>query len=455
MEQRYSGYKDSGVEWVSKIPKGWIKSRIRMVGDLYGGLTGKKGDDFNNEENSSNKPFIPFTNIFNNTYISKDHFQLVNVEVGENQNRVQKYDLFFLMSSESYEDLGKSSILLEEVDELYLNSFCKGYRIKDKRVYPLFLNFQLLGQLHKEMISIEGNGFTRINLRQDRLLDVPVFIPPFSEQQKIVEFLDDKTQKIDNLLQQKERKIELLKEKRTSLINHVVTKGLNPNVEMKDSGVEWIGEIPNHWKTSKLGFYTTKIGSGSTPRGGSEVYVDEGVPFIRSQNVHFDGLKLDNVSFIEPQVHLSMKGSCVVKDDVLLNITGGSIGRCCVVNLDQEMNVNQHVSIIRTNHQLVNFYLNYIIGSDVGQSQVRFNLTGGNREGLTIEGICDFRITIPTIKEQQQIVEYLDEQTKEIDDLVELEQKKIELLKEYRQSLISEVVTGKIRVCEEDLTEIN
>jgi type I restriction enzyme S subunit len=444
--KRYDSYKDSGVEWMTEIPSNWEKSRIRMVGDLYGGLTGKKGSDFNDEDNSSNKPFVPFTNIFNNTYISKDHFQYVNVEENENQNRVLKYDLFFLMSSESHEDLGKCSILLEDVEELYLNSFCKGFRIKDSKVYPLFLNYQLLGSLHKEMISVEGNGFTRINLRQDRLLDIPVFIPPLSEQQQIVSFLDTKTSLIDSLIEKTQRKIELLKEKRTSLINELVTKGLNPNVEMKDSGVEWIGEIPSHWRTSKLGFYTTKIGSGSTPRGGSEVYVDSGVPFIRSQNVHFDGLKLDNISHIEPETHQSMKGSTVIKDDVLLNITGGSIGRCCLVNIEGEMNTNQHVSIIRTTKNLLNIFLIYILNSDVGQSQVVYNISGGNREGLTIEGIRDFRITLPPLNEQQQIVEYLDEQTQLIDKTISIEEKRIELLKEYRQSLISEVVTGKRKV---------
>mgnify|MGYP000100186535 CR=1 FL=1 len=282
---RYDLYKDSGVEWMNKIPSNWEKSRIRMVGDLYGGLTGKKGSDFNDEDNSSNKPFVPFTNIFNNTYISKDHFQYVNVEEGENQNRVLKNDLFFLMSSESYEDLGKCSILLEDVEELYLNSFCKGYRIKDSRVYPLFLNYQLLGSLHKEMISIEGNGFTRINLRQDRLLDIPVFIPPTSEQQQIVSFLDTKTSLIDSLIEKTQRKIELLKEKRTSLINEVVTKGLNPNVEMKDSGVEWIGEIPSHWETIKLKYQgEVIIGLSYSP----ENVVDEGEEstlVMRSSNV--------------------------------------------------------------------------------------------------------------------------------------------------------------------------
>lgn len=444
--KKYDSYKDSGVEWIGEIPTKWERTRLRFTGRLYGGLTGKSGDDFNQDDNPNNKPYIPYTNIFNNTYISKNHFHYVVLGKDEKQNRVKKFDLFFLMSSETYQDLGKPCILIEDVDELYLNSFCKGFRIDKDYLNPLFLNYQLLGQVHKELISIEGRGFTRINLRQDRLSCTPLFIPPISEQQQIVQFLDNKTSLIDSLIEKTQRKIELLKEKRTSLINHIVTKGLNSKEEMKDSGVEWIGEIPNHWMTSKLGFYTTKIGSGSTPRGGSEIYVETGISFIRSQNVHFNGLKLDNVSHIEHSIHKSMKGSTVVKDDVLLNITGGSIGRCCVVNIDSEMNVNQHVSIIRTRDKLLNFYLNYILSSDVGQSQVIYNISGGNREGLTIEGIRDFRITIPLFSEQQQIVEYLDVQTTIIDTTITKEQKRIELLKEYRQSLISEVVTGKIKV---------
>ena len=224
---KYDSYKHSGFEWMNQIPNSWSLSRIRFVGDLYGGLTGKKGDDFNNDENPKNKPFVPFTNIFNNTYISKNHFQYVNIEEGEKQNRVLSNDIFFLMSSETYEDLGKCSILLDDVDELYLNSFCKGYRIKDKRVFPLFLNYQLLGSLHKEMISIEGNGFTRINLRQDRLLDIPVFIPPLQEQNQIVEFLDTKTTLIDTLIEKTQQKIELLKEQRISVTNQSIVQTQN------------------------------------------------------------------------------------------------------------------------------------------------------------------------------------------------------------------------------------
>jgi type I restriction enzyme S subunit len=215
--------KDSGVEWIGEIPESWKITSLGKIGTLYGGLTGKSGDDFRSEENPMNKPFIPFTNIFNNTYISKDHFQYVVVGDNEKQNRVKKFDLFFLMSSEGYDDLGKSSILIEDVEEVYLNSFCKGFRVQRLDVYPLFLNYQLLGDTHKKLISIEGNGFTRINLRQDRLKETPIFLPSFQEQQEIVEYLDKNTKEIDDLVSMEQKKIELLKEYRQSLISEVIT----------------------------------------------------------------------------------------------------------------------------------------------------------------------------------------------------------------------------------------
>jgi type I restriction enzyme S subunit len=215
--------KDSGVTWIGKIPEGWEKLSLGKIGTFYGGLTGKSGDDFRSENNPMNKPFIPFTNIFNNTYISKSHTQNVVIEYNEKQNRVKRFDIFFLMSSEGYDDLGKSSILIDEIEELYLNSFCKGFRIKKLDIYPLFLNYQLLGYSHRKIISIEGNGFTRINLRQDRLKETPIFFPTLKEQQEIVEYLDKHTKEIDDLVSMEQRKIELLKEYRQSLISEVIT----------------------------------------------------------------------------------------------------------------------------------------------------------------------------------------------------------------------------------------
>ena len=440
--KRYDSYKDSGVEWMNKIPSNWEKSRIRMVGDLYGGLTGKKGSDFNDEDNSSNKPFVPFTNIFNNTYISKDHFQYVNVEENENQNRVLKNDLFFLMSSESYEDLGKSSILLEDVEELYLNSFCKGFRIKDSKVYPLFLNYQLLGSLHKEMISIEGNGFTRINLRQDRLLDITVFIPPFSEQQQIVSFLDSKTSLIDSLIEKTQRKIELLKEKRTSLINEVVTKGLNPNVEMKDSGLEWIGKIPSHYQIGKLKHICNEnqrsLSNSTNP--------NYELNYIEISDVNSEGV----IGNPTPYIFSESPSRCrriVQKGDVIVSTVRTYLKSIGLIDEEvEDLICSTGFSVLSPNIEINSKYLFYLLRTEWFISMVISKSEGVSYPSIQSEKLMNIDVVFCKISEQQQIVEYLDEQTQLIDNTISLEEKRIELLKEYRQSLISEVVTGKRKV---------
>lgn len=215
--------KYSGIEWVGKIPTDWDVLKLKRVGKIYGGLTGKSGDDFGQEDSPLNKPYIPYTNIYKNTYISREHFDLVSIEPEETQNNVKRLDLFFLMSSENYDDLGKTSILVDDVGELYLNSFCKGFRVNNPKVNPLFLNYQLNGDVFKKLISINGFGFTRINLRQDKLLSISILLPPLKEQEQIVMYLDKKLKLIDESILKEEKRIELLKEYKKSLISEVVT----------------------------------------------------------------------------------------------------------------------------------------------------------------------------------------------------------------------------------------
>jgi type I restriction enzyme S subunit len=435
---KYQSYKPSGVEWIGEIPEKWRISKFKYVSKLYTGNSLNDEQKLLYESDDENHfPYVSSKDIDLNTR-NVNYNNGLRIPKENNPLKVSPKDSFLLCVEGG--SSGRKMVYLDR-EVCFVNKLCSFKSVENTRFQYYFIqssNFQ-----DKFRLSLSGliGGVSISTLR-----DFELVLPSIQEQHQIVQFLDEKTVLIDKLISTKERKITLLKEQRTSLINQVVTKGLNPNVKMKDSGVEWIGEIPEHWKISKLGFYTTKIGSGSTPKGGSEIYPDSGIPFIRSQNVHFNGLRLSDVSFIDFDTHKSMKGSKVIKNDVLLNITGGSIGRCCIVEVEGEMNVNQHVSIIRTTLELVNYFLNYILSSDLGQSQVLFNLTGGNREGLTIDGIRNFRITIPPMKEQLQMVQHLNFKTKEIYDLIQLEQKKIDLLKEYRQSLISEVVTGKIKV---------
>lgn len=213
--------------------------------------------------------------------------------------------------------------------------------------------------------------------------------------------------------------------------------------EYKDSGVKWIGEIPGHWKTPKLNRVVSKVGSGSTPRGGSEVYIDEGIKFLRSQNIHFEGLNLDSVVYIPDSINEQMKNTQVQPFDVLLNITGGSIGRCFYVDDTLgKANVNQHVCIIRP--LSVNYrFLKYFLQSNSGQSQVWF-YQKGDREGLSAESIKTFRLPLPPLPEQEAIVTYLDTKVAKIDEYISIAEKKIAALEELRQTIITEAVTRGI-----------
>ncbi len=309
----------------------------------------------------------------------------------------------------------------------------------------LFYNLKSSEQYFKDM-SV-GMGIPHVNPHE--LLNFSFFIPSFQEQTAIASYLDRKTAEIDELIADKKRLLELYEEEKTAIINQAVTKGINPDVKMKDSGIEWLGEIPVHWEVKRLKRIISKAGSGITPRGGAEVYKTSGIPLIRSQNIYNDGLKLEDVAYISEKVHHSMSNSKVLSGDVLLNITGGSIGRAIYIeDWLGEANVNQHVCIIRPLDNVMSRFLYFVLISQIGQEQIQFEQTGSGREGLNFESLKNFIIPFPIQKEQQSIVNYIEVESARIDAKITKAEKLIELLEEYRQALISEVVTGKVRVIE-------
>jgi type I restriction enzyme, S subunit len=215
--------KDSGVEWIGKIPKGWDVERLKDIGFIYSGLSGKSKEDFDKENNVNNKKFIPFTNIANNKYINLKQLRNVVINPKESQNKIKTLDLFFLMSSEGYEDIGKSSLLLSQVNsEIYLNSFCKGFRITQKK-NARFINYLLNAEIFRRLMIIQGKGFTRINLKIGKILGFE-FISPLPQQQTaIANYLDEKTFKIDTIITKLKNQVTTLTEFRKTLINDIVT----------------------------------------------------------------------------------------------------------------------------------------------------------------------------------------------------------------------------------------
>lgn len=281
------------------------------------------------------------------------------------------------------------------------------------------------------------------------LKHLPLPLPPVLHQQAIAAFLDRETSRIDSIIQLKQRQIELLEEKRVALITQAVTKGLDPNVKMKDSGVEWLGEIPEHWELRRVKQFTSVIRSGKTPRGGAEVYQASGVPLIRSQNVHFGELRLDDVAFIDETIDEEMSNTRVRPLDLLLNITGASIGRCALVpDPFPHANVNQHVCIVRVKSGLIDpGFLSVALCSQVVQDQIMSTQVGASRQGLNFEEVGGLLLAVPPdLTEQAQIAEAAARVAVDTQASSRTISRSIELLQEYRSALISAAVTGQIDV---------
>ena len=445
--KEYPSYKNSGVEWLGDVPEHWIVCLFkRQIVRNDGGVWGEEPTGHND------------TIVFRSTEQTMDgRWNIVNPALRNLSDKEKKSalleegDLLLTKSSGSSLHIGKTTLVDVEIAK---NRCCYSnfmQRIRTTKTYNSTLGWYVLNnQLTREQFSVFSTSTTGLaNLNSEIIGNIHIVVPPVNEQLKVIEYLDTETTRIDNLIAKQEKLIELLEEQRKSIISHAVTKGLNPNAPMKDSGVEWLGDVPEHWEVTFIKYITKKISSGKTPLGGAEVYTDEGVIFLRSQNIYNDGLHLDDVSFIPHEIHASMKSSAVKKNDVLLNITGGSIGRTCLVDCEiGEANVNQHVCIIRTSKDKYAKWLSVFMKSNSAQSQIFYSQTGAGREGLNFSQIGNMRLLFPPFVEQQEILDFLDQENLRFDNLILKQQSLIEKMKEYRASIISHAVTGKIDVRE-------
>ena len=215
--------KDSGIEWIGMIPEHWNRHRLKDIGYMYSGLTGKAGDDFRCDDLSQTKPYVPFTNVLNNTVVDFNKYNYVVMSEDEEQNRVKENDLLFLMSSEDYDSIAKSAVVIGNPGEVYLNSFCRGFRITSKKHYAPFINYQLNSALYRNSLKYEARGFTRINIKIDKIASQFISLPPLSEQQEIANYLDEKCAKIDAAIENITKQIDASKRLRKAIINEAIS----------------------------------------------------------------------------------------------------------------------------------------------------------------------------------------------------------------------------------------
>ena len=433
--RKYSSYKPSGEDYIGDIPNNWECIRLGMLG-----VFSSSGIDKKTNDNETSVRMVNYTDIiqsrkYNPIQTGEKEYMVVSTPVSKlNEHRLIKGDMVFIPSSETKEDLGYSSLIDFDENDIVYSYHILRYRTH-KNIHHYFKKFLINHHSVLNQFSRESKGTTRQIIGRNVFNNVRVVLPPIQEQEQIVNYLDEKTTIIDKLISTKQRKVELLKEQRNTLINQVITKGLNPNVKMKDSGVEWIGEIPESWNTTKLK-HTCEIIYGISPP--ETTYNDKGLG-VELVNGPVEYSKTDFGYTRSLKWTTEPKKFCK-KGSLLFCLRGSTTGRMNITHKD--LSIGRGVCSI--NSKGSQWYLIYSMF--ILRIYIQKQISGSTFPSVVKEDVDNFTICNPPINEQKEIVEYLDKHTKEIDDLVSLEQNKIKLLKEYRQSLISEVITGKIKV---------
>lgn len=284
------------------------------------------------------------------------------------------------------------------------------------------------------------------SMTQSDLMNHSFAVPPKPEQTAIANFIDQKTTQIDKAIRVKEQQITLLKERKQILIQNAVTRGLNPNAPMRDSGVEWIGEVPGHWELLRLKNVSSFVTSG--PRGWSEHFSEQGAYFLQSGDLNESmGVELEGAVRVNPPKGAEGLRTRLLRGDVLICITGAKTGKVSLAELSdrQEAYINQHLCLVRPIKNVLPEYLAVTLYSGIGQTYF-FLQQYGLKQGLGLEDVNEAPILLPPLEEQEGIVNYINTETAKQDKVVSLLDQQITKLKEYKATLINSAVTGKIKV---------
>ena len=426
--RRYSEYKASGVTWVGKIPKHWNVKRAKFIFRRLQRLVREHDEIITAFRDGivtlrKNRRTLGFTNSLK--------------EIG--YQGLRKGDLVIHAMDGHAGAIGVSD---SDGKSSPVYSVCRTISQENVYYYAYLLRYMALSGFIESLARGIRERSTEFRFNEFKELDL--LIPTVFEQAQIANFLDRKTGQIDELIRIKERRIELLQEQRTALINQAVTKGLDPNVEMKPSGVEWIGRIPKDWNAVPLTKYLESI---IDYRGRTPEKTEDGRFLVTAKNIRNGQIdyKISQEFTSEDEYQRIMTRGIPQMGDVLFT-TEAPLGEVANVD-DVSIALAQRIIKFQPKPDFLNpYFLKYWILSYSFQSDLQRYATGSTAQGIKASKLCLLKLNLPPLKEQKQIVEYLDQKTQETNELIATEQRKIELLKEYRQSLISEVVTGKIDV---------
>lgn len=432
----YTEYKDSNNKWLAELPAHWKLVALKHV--LVMPMT--DGPHETPEFIDEGVPFVSAEAVSS----GQIDFNKIRGFISEADDirfskkyKPQLHDVYMIKSGAT---TGITAIV--ETDQ-HFNIWSPLAAMRCKQIYePYFLLNYLRSDPFQKSVQLSWTFGTQQNIGMATLENLPVCFPPKEEQKKIAEFLNYETTKIDHLIEKQQQLIELLKEKRQAVISHAVTKGLDPNVPMKDSGVEWLGEVPEHWEMWKLAHAYSEIGSGTTPSTSSEEHFEGDIPWVTTgelrENTIFDTKK--KVSKKTLELYPTLKKYPI--GSVAIAMYGATIGRLGIFGI--EATTNQACCVMSTSKVLNNNYLFYWLLAF--KDEIVQLSSGGGQPNINQEKVASLKISAPQIEDQIQIANFLDNETIKIDTLIEKAKQQVLLMQERRTALISAAVTGKIDV---------
>ena len=409
--------KDSGVEWIGEIPREWEVRKYKYFCENRMGET-----ILATEVKEIGIPIYSAT-------LEDSIFGYI-----ENPKLILKKNDFVIPARGN--SIGSVTIIKDEIATCTQTTICSR---NIKNININYLYFSSIG-LKDIWFKYEGSAIPQITVNQ--IENNIVVYPPLEEQEKIANYLDRKVSDIDLIIEKTKATIEDYKKYKQSIITEAVTKGINPNVEMKDSGIEWIGEIPREWEVTKLKniAYMVTDGAHVSPETENGIY-----DFVSTVNLKNDKIDFDNcLKTSEKSYNQLVLNNCNPKKNDILISKDGTVGRTVVVDFDREFVVASSLVIIRVNTKIINpYFLNYNLKSKYIQEYLILLMTGAGLKRVSVEKNANLLILFPPLEEQNQIAEYLDKKTTEIDTLITKKEALIAELEEYKKSLIYECVTGK------------
>jgi type I restriction enzyme, S subunit len=428
---RYANYKDSGVEWLGQVPEHWTVLAIKWLSSVQRGASPRPIDDPKYFDDEGEFAWVRIADVSASDGVLRETTQRLS-ELGSSLSvKISPGELFVSIAG----TVGKPCLSAIRA--------C----IHDGFVYfPLLkIDPQFLYRIFEAGTCYSGLGKlgTQLNLNTDTIGSIRVALPPPQELNQILDFLDRETAKIDALVGEQRRLIELLKEKRQAVISHAVTKGLNPHAPMKPSGIEWLGEMPEHWDVTKLGYYAS-VENGMTPSRGDPTYWDDGdVPWLSSGEVNQYRI-VESSEFITRAALAACSLRLLPIGAVIIGMIGQGKTRGLSAMLGIEATINQNMAAVITTPRLLAEYLHYVF--QAVYEYLREWGRGGQQAALNCEILRAVRIPLPPTVEQIEIVDHLHSLHASFDALTAEAQRAIDLLQERRTALISAAVTGKIDV---------